>query len=184
MHQLVAVAETGRPIDVSDRRRDSQHHPAADPAERLREARHDLDLGARRHMRYREHVNAPQQLLMQYRGLASVDSVLVGLAGRSFVFGDGLHRAPADARFQSVEHGVHRHGKRQGRFDAACFLVAVRTPGGDAGKATGNRDVVGRGNKRNGKMAGTARGAVDQSANGIVGVQRGDAVGHRSAPGE
>ena len=101
-----------------------------------------------------------QQLFVQHRRLAAVDSVLVAVPGLRAGLGHSIENAFADSRRQAEERAMHWYRQAEQHLDRCCLGVAERALGFYQGQPARNRDfnlhVDQRGRLRSGFRAGAS----------------------------
>ena len=168
--QIIGIGQRRAPIDVADCQRNAQSR--APRAVRRREGGPgalDRDLGARRQVGDRHHVDAAQHLLVQHRELPFVDGGLVGFAGGPACVRHPLQHPSVDVGFERMQHGSHRHRHRERDLDRTGLDVAEAAPCPDRDDGAGDRDGEPRGDERHGGLPALHDEAVIVDVQGIVG---------------
>ena len=96
---------------------DAEHNIVS--MERLAELIRDGEQEPSPDVRYREHVNAAQKLLVEHSRVSSVHRVLVRVTSGIVGLGNRLQHLAVNPGFKAIEDGVQRHRECQGRLDRA-----------------------------------------------------------------
>src|SRR4029077_14524172 len=92
--QVVGVRKAGPAINVSYGQRNTNLASIADKAKCRYPSRRHLDLSSRPKMCDRQHMDAAQDLLVQYRGFAAFNRFFIRFASPAAPLRAGLHDAP------------------------------------------------------------------------------------------
>src|SRR6266446_3697251 len=179
--QVVGVRKAGPAINVSYRQRNTNLASIADKAKCRYPSRRHLDLSSRPKMCDRQHMDAAQDFLMQYRGFAAFNGIFIRFASQSTPLRARLHDAPIYPGFQSKEHCLHRDGKCDRGLNAFSFIVAENALCHYGRKAAVDFDVESRGDKGNGTACLGRECPCDKGSERINRACRGDR-GHGRAP--
>src|SRR5436189_2293383 len=127
-----------------------QEGALGDTRSRDGEARGNGDFHSGRDVANGEQMDALDELLVQDRCFASLKSASVVPASRFCGTGYRRKATLANARFQTVENRMYRHGEGQCRFDAAGLVVAEASNRRDLGETTYDVDLRRCGHERDG----------------------------------
>src|SRR6266853_754631 len=92
--KVVGVSKAGPAINVSHRQRNTNLASIADKAQSGYPGRRHFDLSSRPKMCDRQHMDAAQDFLMQYRGFTAFNRIFIGFASQGTPLRVGLHVAP------------------------------------------------------------------------------------------
>ena len=143
MDEIVDFGQARRSVDLTDGHRDAQPSAGSRASQDLGPARGDFDSRSRREVGHGQRVDAPQDLLVQHRGLALFHGFLVRLARLGATLRDAVEDALSDAGGQSEERGLNGNRDRQQGLDGALLLIAKGALGFHQREASLDRDAHG-----------------------------------------